>query len=156
MRLESGLLLKWLRMLALLFVIATAMSEVRAADDSDDCYKNKTVAFAVAAPPGGSYDTRQRALPPRVVIAIHGGRWKGGSAAPYASWGAFLAVRGIAMFAIEYRLMTGTNNLYPGSERDVRAAAQLVRANAIRLQLDPDRIGLVGIRQRYICGRSSG
>jgi acetyl esterase/lipase len=79
-----------------------------------------------------------------VMIATHGGGWKGGNTRRYASWGAFLAARGIAMFAIEYRLVAGGNNRYPASVHDVRAAVQFVRANAARLQLDPDRIGLMG------------
>jgi tripartite-type tricarboxylate transporter receptor subunit TctC len=60
MRLKLSLQPKQLRMLALAFVIATAASEVRAADNAEDFYKNKTVTFAVAAPPGGSYDTSTR------------------------------------------------------------------------------------------------
>jgi acetyl esterase/lipase len=83
-----------------------------------------------------------RELP--VMIAIHGGAWRIGAAEMYRHWGTWLAARGIALFAIEYRLTDGKRNCYPAAVQDVRAAVQFVRANAARLGIDPARIGLVG------------
>ena len=79
-----------------------------------------------------------------VVIAIHGGGWKRGEARNYQYWGPWLASRGIALYAIDYRLVEGERNRYPAAVHDVRAAVQFLRANAPRLGLDSARIGLVG------------
>ena len=40
-----------------------------------------------------------------VLVAVHGGGWQVGSRKFYPNWGAYLAKNGIAVFAIEYRLM---------------------------------------------------
>lgn len=78
------------------------------------------------------------------VIAVHGGGWQASTAARYKYWGSWLAARGIALFSIEYRLVKGRENLYPASVHDTRAAIQFVRANAARMSIDPDLIGLMG------------
>ena len=77
-----------------------------------------------------------------VVIAVHGGGWQAGSRASYKYWGPFLARNGYALFSIDYRL--GKTGTYPGSAYDLKAAIQFVRAKAVELGLDPDRIGLMG------------
>ncbi len=79
-----------------------------------------------------------------VVVAVHGGAWKSGSAQFYQYWGPFLASRGIALFAIDYRLVEGVRSRYPAAVHDVCAALAFVRANACRLGVDPNRIGLIG------------
>ena len=79
-----------------------------------------------------------------LVVAVHGGGWQASSASRYKHWGPWLARRGIAVFSIEYRLVKGRENLYPGSVHDTIAALQYVRANSRELQIDPDRIGLMG------------
>lgn len=79
-----------------------------------------------------------------VVIAVHGGGWQASTAARYKHWGPWLAARGIGLFSIEYRLVKGLENRYPASVHDTRAAIQFVRANAARMSIDPDRIGLMG------------
>jgi acetyl esterase/lipase len=77
-----------------------------------------------------------------VVIAIHGGGWQNGNRAFYQHWGPFLARNGYALFSIDYRLAKpGT---YPASVYDVKAAIQFVRAKAADLNVDPERIGLMG------------
>jgi acetyl esterase/lipase len=77
-----------------------------------------------------------------VVISIHGGGWQVGSRASYKYWGPFLARNGYAVFSIDYRL--GKAGTYPGSAYDVKAAIQFVRAKAVELGVDADRIGLMG------------
>ena len=79
-----------------------------------------------------------------VVIAVHGGAWKVGDASDFQYWGPWLASRGIAIYSIEYRLVRGEKNRYPAAVFDVRAAVQFVRANAMRLGIDPNRIALMG------------
>jgi acetyl esterase/lipase len=92
---------------------------------------------------GDLYQPVGRASAP-IVIAVHGGGWQASTAAQYKHWGLWLATRGIALFSIEYRLVKGRENLYPASVHDTRAAIQFVRANAARLSIDPERIGLMG------------
>jgi acetyl esterase/lipase len=79
-----------------------------------------------------------------VLIAVHGGGWQVGNRKFYTQWGPYLAKNGIAVFAIEYRLMKPGVKTYPGAVYDTKAAIQYVRANAANLGVDPDRIGLVG------------
>jgi acetyl esterase/lipase len=79
-----------------------------------------------------------------VLIALHGGAWKIGSVEGYALWGPWLAARGYAVFAVDYRLVRGGKNLYPAAVHDVRAAIQFVRSHAAALGIDPQRIGLIG------------
>lgn len=79
-----------------------------------------------------------------VVVAVHGGAWQVGGTTDFQYWGSWLASRGIAVYAIKYRLVRGEQNRYPAAVLDVRAAIQFVRANATRLQIDPERIGLIG------------
>lgn len=79
-----------------------------------------------------------------VLIGVHGGGWQLGNRKFYTNMGSYLARNGIAVFAIEYRLMAPGVKTYPGAVYDVRAAVQFVRAKAGELGLDPERIGLIG------------
>ncbi len=79
-----------------------------------------------------------------VLIGVHGGGWQLGNRKFYNNMGSYLARNGIAVFAIEYRLMAPGVKTYPGAVCDVRAAVQFVRAKAGELGVDPDRIGLIG------------
>src|SRR5262245_31358085 len=79
-----------------------------------------------------------------VLIAVHGGGWQVGSRKFYVNWGPYLARNGIAVFAIEYRLMKPGVQTYPGAVYDTKAAIQFVRAKAGDLGVDPERIGLIG------------
>ena len=79
-----------------------------------------------------------------VLIGVHGGGWQLGNRKFYNNWGAYLARNGIAVFAIEYRLMKPGAKTYPGAVCDTKAAVQYVRANAQNLGIDPERIGMVG------------
>ena len=73
-----------------------------------------------------------------VLVAVHGGGWQVGSRKFYANWGAYLAKNGIAMFAIEYRLMKPGVNTYPGAVYDTKAAIQFVRGKAADLSSIPN------------------
>ena len=79
-----------------------------------------------------------------LVIAVHGGVWQAGAPATYRYWGTFLAKNGFAVFAVSYRLSKPGAKTFPGAVYDVKAAVQFARANAARLGIDPDRIGLMG------------
>jgi acetyl esterase/lipase len=82
--------------------------------------------------------------PHPVVVGVHGGGWQLGEASRYRYWGEWLAARGVALFAVTYRLSTPGRKSYPGCLHDVRAAVQFVRGRAADLKLAPDRIALMG------------
>lgn len=90
---------------------------------------------------GDLYSPKGRANAP-VLVAMHGGGWRGGSRSFYKHWGPFLARNGYALFAIEYRLRKP--GMYPAAIYDVKAAIQFVRAKAAAFDVDPTRIGLIG------------
>lgn len=75
------------------------------------------------------------------IVAVHGGGWQAGDRSVYKYWGPYLARHGYTVFAIEYRLGKST---YPGSVQDVLAAVQYVRGKAQELNVDPERIALIG------------
>jgi acetyl esterase/lipase len=79
-----------------------------------------------------------------VLVAVHGGGWQVGSRKFYTNWGPYLAKNGYAVFAIEYRLMKPGVKTYPGAVYDTKAAVQYVRAKAAELNIDPERIGMMG------------
>ena len=77
------------------------------------------------------------------LVAVHGGGWIAGVRSAFQYWGPYLAARGIAVFAISYRLATKTKT-FPEAVQDVLAAVQFVRGKASAFGLDPVRIGLLG------------
>jgi acetyl esterase/lipase len=79
-----------------------------------------------------------------LLVAVHGGGWQVGSRKFYEHWGPYLARNGMAVFAIEYRLMKPGVRTYPAAVYDTKAAVQFMRAKADEFGVDPDRIGLIG------------
>lgn len=79
-----------------------------------------------------------------IVVTAHGGGWQAGSSGNYRSWGNWLAARGYAVFAINYRLSKPGAPTYPQAVHDLRAAIQFVKARATDLKADPERVALMG------------
>jgi acetyl esterase/lipase len=79
-----------------------------------------------------------------VLVGVHGGGWQLGDRKFYTHWGNYLARHGYAVFAIEYRLMKPDVKTWPGAVYDTKAAVQFLRAEAVELGLDADRVGLIG------------
>jgi acetyl esterase/lipase len=77
------------------------------------------------------------------LVAVHGGGWVGGVRGAFQYWGPYLAGRGIALFAISYRLATKSKT-FPEAVHDVLAGVQFVRGKASAFGIDPARIGLLG------------
>ena len=75
-----------------------------------------------------------------VVAHIHGGGWQSGSKANVPML--FLLSRGYAVVSIDYRL-TG-EAVFPAQIHDCKAAIRWLRANAVKYNLDPERIGVFG------------
>jgi len=78
------------------------------------------------------------------VILIHGGGWTSFDKSTMRGMGQFLARSGFVAFAVDYRLLQGTENRWPAQLDDVQRAVRWVRANAGRYGVNPERIGAFG------------
>ena len=78
------------------------------------------------------------------LVGVHGGGWVQGARGQFQYWGKYLAARGIALFAISYRLAKTGQKTFPHAVQDVLAAIQFVRGNAKDFNIAPDRIGVFG------------
>ena len=80
------------------------------------------------------------------VVIIHGGGWNGGDkrAAREINIGTNLALRGYVGMSINYTLCTEGKVTWPQYLHDCKTAVRWLRKNADRLQIDPERIGVIG------------
>ncbi|HCN79082.1 MAG TPA: alpha/beta hydrolase [Verrucomicrobiales bacterium] len=82
------------------------------------------------------------------VLIIHGGGWSGGDkrAAREINIGTTLAQNGYVGMSINYALADGTHPgpTWPKNLHDCKTAVLWLRANAARLGIDPERIGVIG------------
>ena len=76
------------------------------------------------------------------VIWIHGGAWQGGSKNEFEKLIRDSARAGYVAISINYRL--APKHLFPAQVEDCKCAVRWLRANAAKLQVDPNRIGVVG------------
>ena len=76
------------------------------------------------------------------MVHIHGGAWRKGDKTLRHRTAARLAEIGIAGLSIDYRL--SQEAVHPPQIHDCKAAIRWVRANAERLNIDPERIGVLG------------
>ncbi|XXY49363.1 alpha/beta hydrolase [Sorangium sp. So ce269] len=77
-----------------------------------------------------------------IVVVIHGGSWNSGDSSQLAWLNGYLAARGLAVAAINYRL--APRHTFPAQRDDVLAAVTWLQENAARLELDPSRVALLG------------
>jgi acetyl esterase/lipase len=82
--------------------------------------------------------------PHPVLVGVHGGGWQQGTRDNYRHWGPWLAARGVALFAVSYRLSKPGEPSYPAAIHDIRAAVQFVKGRAGDLKLDAARVGVTG------------
>lgn len=78
------------------------------------------------------------------LVTVHGGGWQAGRRSNHRYWGAYLAARGYAVFAISYRRSSRGTKSYPEAVHDVRAAVQFLRTSGASLKIDPERLALMG------------
>lgn len=90
--------------------------------------------------PGAAQDALQRPRP--CLVVIHGGGWDGGDRTQLAGWNARWVAQGYAVAAVSYRL--APQSIWPAQGEDVRAAIAWLKANAVRLEVDPTRLVLLG------------
>lgn len=90
-------------------------------------------------PTGRAAEVRSRA-----VVILHGGGWTGGSksAAREFNIGTTLAAAGYVAASIDYRLEEAGR--WPTNVQDCKNGVRYLRHHAERLQLDPERIGVIG------------
>lgn len=76
------------------------------------------------------------------LIFVHGGSWISGTRKIYGSYCRHFAAKGYVAATIEYRLSGEAP--FPAAIQDVNCAIRWMRANAAKLGVDPNKIGLVG------------
>jgi endoglucanase len=95
---------------------------------------------------GDLYLPQGSSVTPRpAVIIVHGQSWSDGTkgTAGTVSLARTLAWHGYVAYDINYRLV-GRGGQFPRDIRDVKAAAAFLVANAVRLHIDPTKIGIAG------------
>jgi acetyl esterase/lipase len=80
--------------------------------------------------------------PAPCVIVVHSGGWDTGERSELPGFDRWLARRGYAVAAIDYRLAPGS--LWPAQRDDILAAVAFLRTNAAALGIDPARLVLFG------------
>lgn len=80
------------------------------------------------------------------VVMIHGGGWNDGrrDAQREKNIGTTLALSGYVGMSIDYQLSYGKFTTWPQNLYDCKNAVRWLRKNAGRLQIDPERIGVIG------------
>lgn len=76
------------------------------------------------------------------VVVIHGGAWISGNKRDMKDLATALAREGFLAASIQYRL--APKHRYPAMIDDARTAVRYLRANAAKMQIDPNRIGAAG------------
>ncbi|MDP5201359.1 alpha/beta hydrolase [Flavobacterium sp. DG2-3] len=76
------------------------------------------------------------------VILIHGGGWRSGNKSQMQFIGKEIATKGYSCFAIEYRLSLEAK--YPEGVIDVKNAIKFIKDNAVKFNVDPNKIAVLG------------
>lgn len=76
------------------------------------------------------------------VVLVHGGGWDGGDRTELAAFNRWLASRGVAVAAFDYRLAPA--HPWPAQRDDLRVVVEWIRREAATLGVDADRLVLVG------------
>jgi acetyl esterase/lipase len=77
-----------------------------------------------------------------LVVLVHGGAWRVGRRSELPALARYLASRGIAVIAPDYRLAPA--HRFPAARDDILAAMDFVRARADSLGIDSDRVAFIG------------
>jgi acetyl esterase/lipase len=82
--------------------------------------------------------------PHPALLCLHGGAWARGTPRQYSDWGPWLAARGYAVVAVDYRLSSQVSPSWPGVWEDVCRALDWLIDRAPTLGIAPTRLGLIG------------
>lgn len=86
------------------------------------------------------FNNKQKLNP--AVIMIHGGGWRSGNKNQMQDMAREIASQGYSCFAIEYRLSLEAT--YPEGVIDVQNAIKFIKDNAIKFNVDPNKIAVLG------------
>ena len=78
------------------------------------------------------------------VLCIHGGAWHGGSADVFFPHARYFAKRGAVGFSVDYRLLKPEGPTVADCLSDCKSAMRYIRAHAVGLGVDPQRIVVIG------------
>ena len=106
---------------------AVAVEEMNAEGRAVDFYRARGVAAGERAP---------------CVVMVHGGGWNSGGRGEVAWFNRWLAARGVAVVAFDYRL--APEHRWPAQAEDLRVVINWIHAEAARLCIDAERLTLVG------------
>jgi len=76
------------------------------------------------------------------VVMVHGGGWKSGDKSHMKPMAQFIASKGYACFALEYRLSDEAQ--YPEGVYDIKEAIQYIKSNATRFKIDTTKVAILG------------
>lgn len=76
------------------------------------------------------------------IVIIHGGGWQNGSPDNNAQFSQYMATQGYSVVSISYRL--APQHQFPAQLEDVRTAIAYIREHANELEVDVNRIALMG------------
>lgn len=76
------------------------------------------------------------------VILIHGGGWKSGNKSHMVPMAQYIASKGYACFAVEYRL--SPEAIFPSAIFDIKNAIQFIKANAKEFKIDTNKVAILG------------
>jgi len=110
-----------------------------------------TCATLVYTPPDAEPEAGELCVPTNpngaALVLVHGGGGFGGDRISMDTWVDLYQDAGYATLAVEYTVYDEDSEtpVYPDPERDVKAAVQFLRQQAVDIGADPGRIGLHGI-----------
>ncbi|GBL25004.1 AB hydrolase superfamily protein C1039.03 [Opitutia bacterium] len=92
------------------------------------------------------FDSRQKMTerPLSAIVFFFGGGWTGGSPTQFEPQSRHLASRGMIAIVADYRVKTRQDAKPADCVSDAKACVRWVRANAVRLGIDPERIAVGG------------
>ncbi|HJQ14375.1 MAG TPA: alpha/beta hydrolase [Anaerolineales bacterium] len=78
-----------------------------------------------------------------VLVYVHGGAWMHGDKAEAGMFARLMTTQGYLVASVNYRLYPDAQ--FPAMIQDVKCAVRSLRAHAAEYNLDPNRIGAVGV-----------
>lgn len=90
------------------------------------------------------YEPENTASPRPAVALLHGGGWRYGNYRETGEWPRRLTEAGYTVISIEYRLSSDTYHPWQDSPADVHDALLYIRQYSAELQIDTERIALMG------------
>ncbi|MHC4442507.1 MAG: alpha/beta hydrolase fold domain-containing protein [Planctomycetota bacterium] len=90
------------------------------------------------------FTPKKTPLTPRpALVSLHGGSWKGGGPSQFHFHSSYLTAKyGFFCMCVDYRLSGEAK--FPAALQDAKCAIRWIRAHALELNIDPERIAIVG------------